>query len=335
MENHVLSAASVSRLLSQPDRENENRFIQRPCSPRTFPEIDLSHTHIGEAARETLSLETMRRLRVVPFDYDPHRQMLKVACADPFDPRLVEELTADLHDVGVELYVARPEAVDRVVAESTEKEATPDDRSVQRPAPIEEPFEDSIFRSLIDDCASVETPVDADAVARTPVALPTPRSVLFVAPNERISGHLLSLFRAEQIDVVVVGDCAAAGEQVRSRSFEAVFVDEALRGAVEAARPFPPSASKTTIRYFRSEADLLTNDTVDDFAYDLAFKNLAVVGRLYGGADKPFHAHARIVARLADTLGRRFELSSNLRLAMVTAAFFHNLAETHLTSTGI
>ncbi|NMC43700.1 MAG: DUF4388 domain-containing protein [candidate division Zixibacteria bacterium] len=335
MENHDLSAMSMSFFLSQPDQENADHFIQRPTVPRTFPEIDLANTHIGETVRRTFPEDMLRRLRVVPFDFDPNGQILKVACADPFDPRLVQELTAGLYNVAVELYAARPDAIDRVIADLTVESDQPDTHPEQPPAPPDDLFDDAMFGTLVDDPVPVDDIIEECPAESMPCPQTSRRSVLFVTPGGRISDRLRSLFQAEQVSVTIVNDIAAAKSHLQSESADTVFIDETLRGANDAVRPLYRHASETSIRYYRSEAEILTNNTVDDFAEELMSRNLAVIGHMYGQPEKPLHAHARIATQLVESLGRYFDLSSNLRLALATAASFHNLAESHLKLTDI
>jgi hypothetical protein len=68
--------------------------------------VALSNVEVPREILKLVPADTAWRKLVVPFDYDPGRNSIKIACENPRSKRLADELTEILYDKKIELYLA-------------------------------------------------------------------------------------------------------------------------------------------------------------------------------------------------------------------------------------
>jgi hypothetical protein len=163
---------------------------------------------------------------------------------------------------------------------------------------------------------------------------PGQQTVLFITAKEGIAQHLVFALNAERFTAVTVKNLDQAIAKLERQPAACVFINENLHGQkeqfiqrIQAARPGTP------IRYYRSEASLLMNDTRNPLAYDLLRQNLTLFSRLNDSQGSATADHAATVARFADRMATRRGIPDDSRLMIMTAAFLHNMAEKNLVST--
>lgn len=284
--------------------------------------------NIKPAPLQYLPLELMKRHRIVPFEFDSERRALRIASSTPHDTALANELSRQSGGVKIELYPANPEAIERVIARfsTTTGENPPsltgtkvhlDNFSPKAVPPIPES--------------------KPDPQPLRNVMLPETKRhgrILFVTSSRKLSDHLIAALRAERYTLKVAVSVEFALSFIESESFEYIFVDEKLRDRtaplVKIVRQDFPA---TTLRYYRSEAALLVNDTQEEMTDDLLRKNLALFRYLNSRDGGTLARHEATVAHLTEFLSVRYDLPGHIRAAVSTAAYLHNLSEDDLNPT--
>lgn len=192
-------------------------------------------------------------------------------------------------------------------------------------------------------------PVRPPAFSTTPIP-PTPSSVpsiepappvsetllgkiLFVAPKDLISPHLLFALRVEKHEPQISHSLADAYKALSESEFKHVFIHKSFRRKGAALRKrIADVAPNATVRFFGENIDLLVNDTVEANFVDLFKKNLHLSRHLHDSDRAELATHAAEVAKLTDALCTEVQVPSETRLALLTAAYLHDIAKADLQS---
>jgi DNA-binding response OmpR family regulator len=296
-----------------------------------YPEIDLASVPIDEAALRHLPLEVMRQYQIVPFEFNMTQRLLKVACRTPHDRALIDALSQKTKGLLVELYTALPTAIDetlaRLIAAGSTPLSNPPDHAPLVPMPTER---QELFDLPAIPTEPMERPIKSPAVELTPdpVEAPTRGQLLFLAPQGRISEHLMFALSAEQYRTRVTGSIDAATEQIADPTFDHLFIHESFRSAATPLlEKIEQTAPTLSVRFYASEASLLVADLSDRVTDELMTRNLQLFRHLGDTPLGPLFAHAAAVGQMADRLAVRFKLPTAQRHILMTAASLHNLAE--------
>ncbi|SYZ72451.1 hypothetical protein TRIP_C20566 [Candidatus Zixiibacteriota bacterium] len=277
------------------------------------------------SALQYFPLELMRRHKIVPFGYDSDKRALRVACTSPNDEALANELSNNAGGIRIELYAANPDAIESVIGRLSVL------RPDRIPAPVTATAE-KIPSSMLSNTSTAESNRSrtSDEPANTK---PKRGSILFVAPNEKLSRHLYSSLTSERYTIRSVESIDRALILADQESFDHIFVHETARHESERLSAWVRRHTPwTSFRFYSTEAAVLANDTTDELTFELFAKNLQLPGFLNNRADDQIDKHSRSVAELADRLCYKYDLPAHIRLAILTAAHLHNLAESTLPS---
>lgn len=296
-----------------------------------YPEIDLASVPIDDSALRQLPVEVMRQYQIVPFEFDTTRRLLKVACRTPNDLALVDTLSQMTRGLLVELYTALPAAIDQTLARllASQNDAAANTLELEPLVPMPHDRQE-----LTDQSSPTPHPVSHQVETPTPeppaetVTPPARGHLLFVAPNARVSEHLMFALSAEKYRTRVAGSITAAIDLLGQQAFDRLFVHESLRAQatplLEKVGQLTPTMS---VRFYATEASLLVADLVDQTTDELMSRNLQLFCQLKDTPLGPLFTHASAVAQLADRLAVRFKLPASQRHILMTAASLHNLAE--------
>mgnify|MGYP001229658992 CR=1 FL=1 len=277
------------------------------------------------SALQYFPLELMRRRKIVPFGYDSEKRALRVACTTPNDEELANELSHTAGGIRIELYAANPDAIESVIGRLSilRPDRVPSPVTATREKPLSAPNSPSRPNNIENMHLS-----DPPSNSR-----PQRGNILFVTSKEPISRNLYSSLSAERYTIRLTNSIEKAQTLVEAESFDHIFVHENYRNEgnklSESIRRRTPW---TSFRFYSSEAAVLANDTTDELTFDLFQKNLLLAGYLNNQAENPSNKHAVVTAKLADRLCFKYDLPAHIRLAIVTAAHLHNLAETMILS---
>ncbi len=235
---------------------------------------------------------------VFPFDYDPVENILKIACDDPSDQELKEELTFVAGGRQVQLYVAAEMPLLAAIEEHYGKREGSTETDEQSPA-------------ILNDIDTIQ-----------------PRgSVLLVSDEHEADRPLRQALEQENYRLVCTDSADDAIDIIGSQTFSTVFVRDTVQGdyidLIDRLRKVSP---RTVVRYYESAAQLLVNQEGSQALSDLTSKNLHLLTSLLGSRENLKDNHAGTVGEYVDRLCQQMGIPMRDRLHIVNAAYLHDLS---------
>lgn len=285
-----------------------------PLTTTPYPKVDLTCMPILQSVLNALPSEVLRKYGIIPFSLDREGRRMRIACANPGDPHLAKALTEYLPSISCERYQADPKVVDQ---------------TLQRFFPGEQPVDTTetphieIKDVLIEPASTEEERTDD-----------SPRSIiLFATPHGGLSPHIMRAYQAERFEPRVIRTLDAVARLLEQATIEVLFIHEDLRSRAESLlKGLQKQSIRVSVRFYRTESDLLLNTTSNEAALDLSRKNLHLLRHLLDSNDGHRAAHASSVAQLAERISIDLRLPTSVTESMLTAAFLHNLAEEDVSS---
>ncbi|UCC44436.1 MAG: DUF4388 domain-containing protein [Candidatus Zixiibacteriota bacterium] len=288
------------------------------------PSVELGSLDIHEIVIKFVPASVARARKVVPFDYDPENNILKVACENPTDDQLVQELDFVARGKKVQLFVALEVSIRAAIAKyyvsvsedenNTEvghKETTQDTGSVA-PGSSDSPLDEADISAFQEDRDIIEPPRG---------------SVLLVA-DESESDELLK--KALELDCYKVSNSASVQEamdQIGNKHFDVVFIRDTISGdyldLIDRLRKISPG---TRVRYYENMSNFLVRDAGAGQTADLLVTNLDLFTSLLASRDNLPTNHAGRVGQYVNRLCGRLGLADEEKTAIINAAYLHDIA---------
>jgi len=251
--------------------------------------------------------------KVVPFDYDTDHNILKIACEDPTDHNLINELSFVARGKEVKLYVAAELALTTAIARYYLGQQVS--------------LNDNLLLDIPDFATATEkVPVASSTGAPAPAESARP-GVLLVTDEKFAAPLLQSLFERDQYRVVVCESADEAIAQLTSQKFHSVLIKDTVSGdyldLIDQVRKTSP---QTMVRYYSAASSLLLNTDTLTAVADLLIRNLDLfTALLTSKAQLPVN-HGGRVGRYTDRLCRKLGLPDKDRIMICNIAYIHNLA---------
>ncbi|MDH4158112.1 MAG: DUF4388 domain-containing protein, partial [candidate division Zixibacteria bacterium] len=251
--------------------------------------------------------------KVVPFQYDIKSNVLKVACEDPTDQNLIDELNFVAHGTQVKLYLAAEVVLNTVIA----KYYLGHDVSPRNDLLLELPEETA---------PTVETPPEPPDSTQSPPAGGA-GAVLLVSDEESSGSLLQSLLERDNYQVTVTDSADAAIEIIGDKCFHTVFVKDTVSGdyidLIDRLRKLSP---KTRVRYYESASALLLSDEFAASGEELLRKNLEIFTSLLASMGNTDSNHSGRVGDYVYRLCRRLGLPKKEQMLITNTAYLHDLS---------
>ena len=282
--------------------------IQNGCEGVVLSEIEIPQ----EIVKFVPSGVAVAR-RVMPFDYDVENNVLKVACENPHDDDLINEINFVARGKKVELFVAVELALKTAIA-----------KYYMSTGEIPGDF--------------MNEGLDADYTHTAGIGIPASD---LLAENENHRGYILLVTDAEDGGIklryilekdnyrVEVTDSADdAIDIIAGRQFHTVFIKDTVPGdyldLIDRLRKLSP---RTKVRYYESSADLLLERETSTTELELILKNLDLFTSLLSSRDNLGFNHSGTVGQYVDQLCRRLGLPDKERITIVNAGYLHDIAK--------
>lgn len=282
--------------------------------------VVLSTLQIPQILLKTISKKIALARKVIPFDYDVENNILKIACEDPTDQNLINELNFVTRGKEVKLFVAAEIALNTAIA--------------RHYLGVDISLEDNLLLEIPENA----TATDKIAMS-TEKALPVQdmdlRPAILLATDEVYAAPILqSLLERENYQVVVADTMEDALHQLSARSFHVILVKDTICDDmavfVDRVRKISP---RTTIRYYDAPSSLLLKNDSISLITDLGLKNLDLFTSLLSNKAALPVNHSGRVGQYADRLCHRLGLPEQDRALIANAAYIHDLAR-HYYGTG-
>lgn len=241
---------------------------------------------------------------VIPFYYDPETNVLKIACEDPTDQELQNELSFVAGGRKVHLYVAAEMPLLAAIQKHYGGRETA--------FVVEEANPGTTREAGSDDFA------------------PARGTILLVSDEPEADRPLRQALEQENYQVASIDSADDAIDLIGGQKFHTVFIRDTVQGdyidLIDRLRKFSP---RTVVRYYESAAQLLVDQEGSRALSDLVSRNLELFTSLLGSRDDQEDNHAATVGKYVDRLCRQLGLPVRDRLYIVTAAYIHDLSRVY------
>ncbi len=281
--------------------------------------VVLSKYDINEYLVEMIPQKVAIARKVMPFDYDIDNNILKVACTDPNDTNLYNELNFVTHGKDVRLYVAAELVINTAIA----KYYLGEDVSL----------EDNLLLEIPDITTDTgKTPIIQEEDKPEEV-VDDRRAILIVSDETYAVPMMQSLFERDNFRVVVLDDADTAIEILDETRFHAVLIKDTVSGDyLDLIDRIRKSSPQTLVRYYESVSSLFLHRDTFNNESELFLKNLDLFTSVLSSHSKSHENHAGRVGQYVDRLCRRLKLPTRDRLKIVNAAYLHDLARYYYSS---
>lgn len=283
--------------------------IQFRCAGVVLSECDIS-PELCEIIPKRVALAR----RIMPFEYDVEENVLKIACEDPTDQALINEIRFIARGKKIELYVAAEIALNAAISRYYLGQDVSLDDSLQ----IEIP--DDVTETGAPDSSRYPRAKDKPADHR--------RSILLVTDEVYSAQHLQSLLERDKYLVFSAESPDQARGMIEQRAYYAIFIKNDIPGDhMNLINRVRRLSSCTIIRYYRQVSSLILGEDTPPANDELLIKNNDLVTSLLSSKAGLSSNHSGRVGRYAETLCRRLEIPDTDRLLIANAAYLHDFAK--------
>ena len=252
--------------------------------------------------------------KVIPFDYDPDKNLLKVACENPTDQTLINELNFAARDKEIKLYVAAELALNTAIAKHY------------------------LGRDVsLDDNLLLEIPDEATETGKVSISTPDEatqeigdyRGAVLLVTDEEYSGPLLqSILERDDYQVTITDSADDAIDILGDKQFHSVFIKDTVAGDyIDLIDRLRKTSPRTAVRYYESASALVLNEDAVATEGDLLIKSLDLFTSLLSSKSKLSTNHSGRVGQYVDKLCRKIGLPDKERLVITSAGYLHDLAK--------
>jgi CheY-like chemotaxis protein len=252
--------------------------------------------------------------KVIPFYYDPEKNLLKVACEDPTDRSLIDELNFAARGKEIKLYVAAELSLNTAIAKHYMG------RDVS-----------------LDDNLLLEIPDEATETGKVPIPtldeaaqeIGDYRGAVLLVTDEEYTGSLLqSILERDGYQVTMTASADGAIDMLGDKQFHSVFIKDTVAGDyIDLIDRLRKTSPRTVVRYYESTSALVLNEDAVVTEGDLLIKSLDLFTSLLSSKSKLPTNHSGRVGRYVDKLCRKIGLPDKERLVIANAAYLHDMAK--------
>lgn len=274
--------------------------------------VIVSKLKIPKSVVEMVPAKVAISRNVLPFAYDTKKSVLKIACENPSDEDLINELSFVTKGKDIKLFVSSEMGLQTAIARNYQgKDIT---------------LSDSLSLEIPDtatDTGEIDT-VEEDSEKKD---TKTVKEVLLVT-DEEYSGPLLeSLFERDGYKVTVIDSADDAIQMIGDKSFHSVFIKDTVPGDyIDLIDRLRKSSPKTIVKYYENASSLLINEHQLEEDSQLFYTNLDLLTAIMASQSKQMVNHSGRVARYVSKLCDKIGLPQREKLQIITAAYIHDLA---------
>ena len=250
--------------------------------------------------------------RVIPFDYNPDNNILKVACEDPRDKDLVNELNFVARGKDVRLYVAAELSLKAAIARYYLTGINGHSNQLTESGSL--PIADTIL---------------AENNRRAVIETSGERGRVLLVTDESAEGtRIRALLEQQNYAVVVLDSADDAIDLIGTERFDTVFIKDTVPGDyIDLIDRLRKTSPKTNVRYFESAARLMLDREAASVETDLLLRNLELFTSLLASQSESESNHSATVGHHVDRLCNHLGIPDKERLLIVTAAYLHDLSK--------
>ncbi|HKK21036.1 MAG TPA: DUF4388 domain-containing protein [candidate division Zixibacteria bacterium] len=278
--------------------------------------VVLSNLEIPEIVIKFIPARVAIARKIIPFDYDTESNTVKIACEDPTDTSLINELNFVARGKKVKLYVAAELALNTAIARYYLGRDTSLDKNLLLEIP-----------ETATDTGKIA--VDAEVAEKSDDDTEFTHGTVLLVTDEEYSGPMLqSLLERDNFKVMTTDSADDAIEMLENRTFHTVFIKDTVSGdyidLIDRLRKLSP---RTVVRYYETSSALLLEQDSQKVEGNLLIKNLDLFTSLLSSKEKQPFNHSATVGKYVERLCRRLGLPYKDCLSIINAAYVHDLAK--------
>jgi DNA-binding response OmpR family regulator len=266
----------------------------------------LSQVEIQPEVIALLPAEVAIARTVIPFHYDQTVNTISVACEDPNDETLLDELLFVAHDKNIRLSVA----VEMSLRDAIEKHY------------VASSGDDEVGASSETATAKFAAPDDDFEIEDI-----SGGAVLVVSDDRQADLSMATALESEGYTVIWTDNADDAIDFIGGQKFHAVFVRDTVPGdyidLIDRLRKVSPS---TIVRYYESAGQLLLQESGYNLTGDLLARNMQLFTTLMASRNHVTGNHAAVMGQYVDKLCREIGLPAKDRVSAVNAAYLHDIS---------
>ncbi len=282
--------------------------------------VILSKLEIPEIVLKFIPKKVAIVRKVIPFDYNPDKNILKIACEDPFDDNLKNELKFITRGKLIKLYVAAELVLNTTIAKYyLGRDISLDDNLLlEIPEEITETGRVQVITNLEEDDKS----------------LPDIIGEVLIVTDEEFSAPLMqSIMEREKYQVTITDTADDAIDIIGDKQFHTVFIKDTVAGDyIDLIDRLRKSSPRTIVRYFESAASLLVNDQDVSVEEEILLNNLNLFTSLLAAKEKISDNHSNVVGQYVEKLCRQMGLPPKERIKITNAGYLHDMAKFYYSS---
>ena len=292
---------------------DEARLVKALSIQMNCEGVILSQVDIHEMILKMIPEKVAVARNIIPFDYDPSHNQLKIACDDPNDVDLRNELQFVARGKDVKLYVAVEVAINTAI----NKYYLGRDITLEDSLQLEIP-------EVTTDTGKIPT----EMITQFPDEPRETRPAILLVTDEQYAVPLVrSLLERDNNTVTVTDSADDAIELLAGHHFHTVFIKDTVPGdyidLIDRVRKLSP---RTTVKYYETASELLIGKDAANQNADLLQCSLDILTSLLATKDGLAINHSARVGLYTDKLCKRLGLPPKDRMLISTAAYIHDLA---------
>ncbi len=288
---------------------NEASLVRALATQMNCEGIVLSNINIPDEIVEMIPATVAVARKVMPFAFDPSKNMLLIACEDPFRDELLKELEFVASGKQIKPYIAAEMALNVAISKHYLGKSIPIEQAEHLVVPHVGGHPHQELRSLHG-------------------------AILLVTDDPDAGDKMQALLEGGEYRVARTDSADDAIQIIGNQRFHSVLIQDTVPGdyidLIDRLRKISP---KTRVRYYENAAGLILSLDAGTLEADLVVRNLELFTSLLSSDDGIVHNHSARVGQYVDRLCRRLELGDKDRLIITNAGYLHDLARYYYGNT--
>lgn len=302
-----------SHLLYHKDID-ETVLVQALATQFECEGVVLSDCTIPELMTRMIPARVAVARKVMPFEYDPQNNILKIACEDPHDRRLLNEMKFVARGKKIKLFIAAELSLHTAIAKYyLGRDVSGDDEFLLGISDLSQSTGE-LIRNI-------------DASETTAITKSGKKAILLISDEGYATPLVRSVLEREDYSVDIVSSIEKAADRITDQKYHSVFIRNSISGdimfLVDKIRKI---RSATKIQFFESASSLIMGGDLAEVVDGLLTANLELFTSLLVSKTKMPINHGQQVGQYVGRLCRRMKLPVKDRLMITNAAYIHDIA---------
>ncbi len=279
--------------------------------------IILSNLEISEEVIGMLPAKQIVTRKIVPFEYDNKTNTLKIACEDPTDQQLINDINYLVQGKFVKLYVAAELALDTAIRKYVHGQNTNINEKLSLNIPD---------LNITDETTQVES--------HRPLEKTESKTILFITDEEYSGSLYQTILARDDYKTTICETLEQAQKLVDENQYKTVIIKESLydcaSGFFSKIRKKSP---RTRIIKYSKSSDLVLSEKSYETAGLILDRNLTLLTSLLSTKDGLTDNHSGTVGRYTEKLCRKLGIPVEDTMVITNAAYLHDIAKYYYPNT--